>query len=239
VTSRYLSRYRTVRESEFEAIYRSLTQINFRNASLILDVGSGTGIQAGLFERLYSGAEVVSIDIARPTHGSHPTVIASAENMPFRSGIFQVCFSSCVLEHVKNRRQGLEEMARVTSGDGLVVGVVPNFVWKFYQFGFVFVDLLFRQRAGASTHGHSGGSPRVARFPRNMIHGEFDSNLSEVRSYTTKSWTSLFENARMRIVVNSYGGLAYSPDVFVTLLTSRLPAFLSSSTILIGIKEVA
>jgi ubiquinone/menaquinone biosynthesis C-methylase UbiE len=223
-----------VREREFEAISRSLTERNLSRVSFMLDVGTGTGIQTELFERLYPEVEVISIDIARETAGSHPTVIASCEDIPFRSGTFQLCFSSCVIEHIKNRKLGLEEMARVTSASGLIVGIIPNVAWKLYQFAFMFVDFLFRN--GASFPSPADQS-RPRRFPRNMIHGEFDSNLSELKQYTKKSWMTLFEEAHMEIVSSSYVDLAYSPDRLVTLLTDRLPLFLSSSLIIVGIKR--
>jgi ubiquinone/menaquinone biosynthesis C-methylase UbiE len=239
LTDRYSSRYRLVREIEFEAISKKLTQTKLSSAALILDVGTGKGIQTELFERFFPGAEIISIDIVGQAGENHPTVIASCENAPFRTGTFQVCFSSCVIEHIRNKKLGLEEMARVTSTGGLIVGIIPSVAWKLYQLSFAFVDFLFKHDATSSSPVEHGTSPsRLRRFPRNMIHGEFNSNLAEVRQYTTRSWMRLFEEADVKVVSNSYLDLAYSPDTLVTLLTKRLPSFLSSSVIIIGIKRI-
>lgn len=57
-----------------------------------------------------------------------PVRRARCDSLPFESGCFQVVMLASVFEHLQpaNRRRSLEEIHRVLSDDGILVGQIPN-----------------------------------------------------------------------------------------------------------------
>lgn len=85
----------------------------------VLDVGGGPGYFTEVFE---PEVMMVSVD---PLERS--TVRADGRHLPFRTGSFDVTYSSNVVEHLSNPWQMCEEMLRVTRPGGLVV--ISYTVW--------------------------------------------------------------------------------------------------------------
>lgn len=92
--------------------------------ALLLDVGGGPGYFADAFEA--AGATYVPLDAdagEMVLHGRTPgprTVQGSGTGLPFRSGAFDVAYSSNVLEHVAEPWRLADEMVRVTRPGGTV-----------------------------------------------------------------------------------------------------------------------
>jgi SAM-dependent methyltransferase len=91
--------------------------------SSVLDVGGGPGYFADAFESV--GARYVPLDadageLAGQGRIRPGTVLGSGMALPFRDGCFDVCYSSNVLEHVRDPWRMAAEMVRVTSPGGLV-----------------------------------------------------------------------------------------------------------------------
>lgn len=90
----------------------------------VLDVGGGPGYFAAAFESY--GATYVPLDADAgelALHGRVPgprTVLGDGTSLPFRSGAFDVAYSSNVAEHVREPWRMADEMVRVTRGGGLV-----------------------------------------------------------------------------------------------------------------------
>jgi len=95
----------------------------------ILDVGTGTG---ALLERLhasYPDARLTGVDIALnmclrtlQKLGSACSVVnGDAENLPFRTGVFDLAVSASVLQWVGNLSGALEEMRRVVRPGGDII----------------------------------------------------------------------------------------------------------------------
>lgn len=90
---------------------------------LLLDVGGGPGYFADAFER--AGARYLSVDsdvgemsmVTQPRPGS---VVGTGTALPFRDAAVDVCYSSNVLEHVREPWRMADEMVRVTRPGGLV-----------------------------------------------------------------------------------------------------------------------
>ena len=104
----------------------------------ILDVGTGTGIY--LLEAVRSGAHVIGIDISvnmlnvlgekirnEKTYSQVDLLVADAENLPFRSNLFDKIICNTVLEFILDSVQALKEFNRVILLDGkVVIGVLTS-----------------------------------------------------------------------------------------------------------------
>ncbi len=89
----------------------------------MLDVGGGPGYFRSAFEA--AGATYFALDadvgeLAGLGEIATRTVIGSGLQLPFRDGSLDICYSSNVLEHVRDPWQMAEEMVRVTRPGGTV-----------------------------------------------------------------------------------------------------------------------
>lgn len=91
--------------------------------SLVLDVGGGPGY----FRRAFvaAGARYVPVDsdVGEMAAGGRPepgSVVGSGTALPVRDRVADVCYSSNVLEHVRDPWRMAEEMVRVTRPGGVV-----------------------------------------------------------------------------------------------------------------------
>ena len=93
--------------------------VDLRGARLV-DVGGGPGYFRDEFVR--AGADYFSVDVdAHDVTGAcGHRVVGSGMQLPFRSGAFDVAYSSNVLEHVTDPWQMAEEMLRVVRPGGVV-----------------------------------------------------------------------------------------------------------------------
>jgi len=91
---------------------------------LVLDIGGGPGYFADAFRA--AGAAYFSLDAdsaelsarAAPGPGA---VVGDALALPFATGAVDICFSSNVVEHVRDPWRMCDELVRVTKPGGLVV----------------------------------------------------------------------------------------------------------------------
>jgi len=128
-----LGRY--IDESERSAI---LELLKAHDGEMILDVGTGTGIY--LLEAVRLGTHVIGIDISvnmlnvlskkikhKKIHSQIDLLVADAENLPFRSNLFDKIICNTVLEFLLNPIQALKEFNRIIILDGKVVmGVLTS-----------------------------------------------------------------------------------------------------------------
>ncbi len=128
-----LGRY--IDESERSAILKLL---EVHNGEMILDVGTGTGIY--LLEAVRLGAHVIGIDISvnmlnvlskkikhKKIYAQIDLLVADAENLPFRSNLFDKIICNTVLEFLLKPIQALKEFNRIITLDGKVVmGVLTS-----------------------------------------------------------------------------------------------------------------
>jgi len=134
-----LGRY--IDETERSAILEFLKPCE---ADRILDVGTGTGIY--IIEAVRSGAHVIGIDISvkmlnvlskkisnEKIYSHVDLIVADAENLPFRSNLFDKIICNTVLEFLLNPVQALKEFNRVIFLDGkVVIGVLTSTsLWAF------------------------------------------------------------------------------------------------------------
>jgi SAM-dependent methyltransferase len=89
----------------------------------LLDVGGGPGYYADAFRA--AGARYTGLDAdlgeLSGRGGPEPgTVLGDGRRLPFRDGVFDVVYSSNVLEHVDRPWKMADEMVRVTRRGGLI-----------------------------------------------------------------------------------------------------------------------
>ena len=121
-------------------------EINPRRALKVLEVGSGRGVLSAELAQL--GADVTLLDASpaavhlstrvfaeRGLEGRH--VMGDLFRLPFAEGVFDVVWSSGVLEHFGDDllEAGLREMGRVCSRKGRLVVLVPSSRAVFYRLG--------------------------------------------------------------------------------------------------------
>ncbi|HEY4495627.1 MAG TPA: methyltransferase domain-containing protein [Candidatus Paceibacterota bacterium] len=68
-------------------------------------------------------------------------IVCSAENLPFKSGVFDYISAISVLEHLYNDKKAVENISRILKRNGYVYVCVPNaylkiwpFLWPFYYY---------------------------------------------------------------------------------------------------------
>ncbi len=101
----------------------------------IIDIGCGTGL---ILRKLPSGAIGFDINpwaVAKAKeHAPHAQlVVGDVENIPFRDRTFPMAICTEVLEHVPNPKIALNEIKRILSHSGRLIGSVPHntIFWRF------------------------------------------------------------------------------------------------------------
>jgi ubiquinone/menaquinone biosynthesis C-methylase UbiE len=186
-----ISRQHRIRIEEAKLI---INDLQISDNSKILEVGCGSGVQAALFAEKTSFIISSDINLANVKLNSVPLIICSCEYLPFKGNTFDIVYSSCVLEHLKNRGLALREMKRVLKANGIMVCVVPTLMWKVLQMlTYYLVGLLsiifVRNVERYYSKSHLGKS-----FIIPPVHGEFSGNKEECMAYMTKSWMNLLES---------------------------------------------
>src|SRR5271157_337508 len=119
---------------------------SFRGKQL-LEVGSGSGIDSAEFAR--HGASVVSLDFTETgvTGTKHlfeeaglvPNVVrASARQLPFRDGAFDVVYSFVVLHHIPDAEPLVGDIARVVNKNGAGILMLYNKDSLLYAYSILF-----------------------------------------------------------------------------------------------------
>jgi ubiquinone/menaquinone biosynthesis C-methylase UbiE len=121
----YDVRYAEEQTAKIEAALRHVNA----DISIVLDAGCGTGI---LFSHIADKALMtVGLDSSRRTllkarertknyAGVH-LLLADADNMPLKGGIFDVVLAVTLIQNIPNPAQTLNEIKRVASGKSLIV----------------------------------------------------------------------------------------------------------------------
>ena len=94
------------------------------SGQLVVDVGGGPGFYADAFRQ--AGATYVSLDSNLSEMSAHQrpgpgSILGDALQLPFRTGVADIGFSSNLLEHVPEPWQMCDELVRITRPGGLVM----------------------------------------------------------------------------------------------------------------------
>lgn len=190
----------------------------------LLELGAGTGQQALLLQDL--GFAVTAIDL--PTsHYSNERVFDVIDydgtSVPCDDKIFDVVFSSNVLEHVAGIEQMLAELRRVMRDDGVAIHLLPSPSCRIWSIPAHYVWLARRTwrvlatAASPADHSAKAERPRAPESLKSWLqtlfplrHGERGCTLTEPYYYSVRWWRATFE--RNGFVVEHVGdnGLFYT-----------------------------
>jgi SAM-dependent methyltransferase len=145
---------------EVECLRFELSQVaDLPAAGLVLDAGCGTGRYAAAWKALFPATRLVGVDInhfilsdgqVRPQ--ALCRINGDLENLPFRSGTFDVVMSRGAIQHTAHPQAALRELLRVCR---------PGGVLYFYTYKWGWYDVALgaaRRVAGAI------GAPRCSRL---------------------------------------------------------------------------
>ncbi len=139
------------------------------DGALALDVGTGAGYMTRAMRAAGAACYGIEYDLGELTwRGEPPTGIANASalEMPFRTGSFDVVFSSNVLEHVPDPWAMADEMVRVTKSGGIVYLSFTNWLspWgghetaPWHYFGGERAARRYRDKTGSEAKNRYGSS---------------------------------------------------------------------------------
>ena len=107
-----------------------------KKGSLILDLGCGSGLASLPF--LNENYHIIGVDISREMlkralsrldkdqRTRHLFIVADAENLPFREGIFDTCIGMGILHHVHSPKEVVESAKKCLKKDGVYLGHENN-----------------------------------------------------------------------------------------------------------------
>ncbi|MHB8138820.1 MAG: class I SAM-dependent methyltransferase [Smithellaceae bacterium] len=97
------------------------------NKGLVLEIGSGISPVLTSWDHIiYTDLSASALNMLKKAHGKGQYVVADAMNLPFNDHSFTHVISSEVLEHLKDDRKALMEIARVTKPNGVLMVTFPH-----------------------------------------------------------------------------------------------------------------
>jgi ubiquinone/menaquinone biosynthesis C-methylase UbiE len=126
----------------------------------VLEVGSGSGIDAAEFAR--NGAIVTAVDMTNSAVNETERTLAEAgltarvqkaeaDDLPFRGNSFDLVYSFGVLHHIRDVASALMEFRRVLKRGGLVIAMVYHVDSLLYAYSIMHLGLPF-ERMGNPPH---------------------------------------------------------------------------------------
>jgi SAM-dependent methyltransferase len=195
---------------------------DFKRGSKIIEFGAGTGTQAlSLSKR---GFDVRAIDLPQSDFSEarvFPIIDYNGRQLPLSDGSFDVVYSSNVLEHVVDISCTFDEFRRVLKPTGHGIHLMPSVAWRAWTFasgiptGFVaaasMVRLLWRPVDG-EMRGKS--LTRLAKtFAAALLplgHGTSPEGISELWTFSARSWRKRFERGGFEVIACRPSGLFHT-----------------------------
>lgn len=123
-------------QKRLKIVFQKLLKSYNLKGKKFLEVGCGLGYFSEMANKLDAdvtgvdvGESLVKITKKRVPRGKF--VKASASQLPFNSGTFDVVLCTEVIEHVENQNEALKELSRVLKRNGILVITTPNRLFKF------------------------------------------------------------------------------------------------------------
>jgi SAM-dependent methyltransferase len=204
--------WRAGQERRLDMIVRAAGE---RLRGRVLENGCGVGMYverlAGLGSRV-TGLEYEFERAAQAGARSQQIVNAAGESLPFGDSTFDLILSHEVIEHVKDDRQAVREMARTLKPGGRLVLFCPNRGYPFETHG-----LYWRGKY------YFGNKLFVNYLPRRWR----DRLAPHVRAYSKRDLESLFEGLPVKFIVRTvvfgaYDNLIARFGMFASLLRTLL-----------------
>ncbi|MEN6489073.1 MAG: class I SAM-dependent methyltransferase [Smithella sp.] len=94
---------------------------------IVLETGSGISPVLTSWDHVvYTDLSASALELLKKVQGKGQYVVADAMNLPFKDQAFSHVISSEVLEHLKDDRKALLNIARVTKPDGVLIVTFPH-----------------------------------------------------------------------------------------------------------------
>jgi 2-polyprenyl-3-methyl-5-hydroxy-6-metoxy-1,4-benzoquinol methylase len=120
---------------------------------LILDIGCGTGLNAGILKKM--GHDIKGIDVSEAgvdkfvSEGFEGKVADASESIPYEDETFDLVYASEIIEHVADTESLLREINRVLKPGGAVLLSTPNSsFWVYRLFALLGTTLSELQHVG-------------------------------------------------------------------------------------------
>jgi len=193
----------------------------------VLEIGGGNGFQASLITSL--GANVKSIDVAEQPRGTQiyfPVGIYDGRTLPFPDHVFDMVFSSNVLEHIRDLEATLAETKRVMKADGLAIHILPTPTWRIWTSLSHYVHIIKRIADAASGRRDNAAKSSsvqtenltrtvgtwnvIERILRDGPHGEYPSALSELWYFSHRRWAGMFRRNGFEVIETMPSNIFYT-----------------------------
>lgn len=110
--------------------YAMLARRYGRRGARLLEVGSGLGHLVGQLEDAFDtfGLDLNHWAVKQSKSVAHGSALqtASAQNLPFADGSFNVVIIKHIVEHLPHPEKAIDEIGRVTEKDGTLILATPN-----------------------------------------------------------------------------------------------------------------
>jgi len=201
------------RKRELGLIFSKCPERLFQEA---LELGAGDGFQSGLLTRYAS--KIISTDlnpdILKGQNGdSIEYRICNAEEIDkiFDRGVFDLVFSSNLLEHLPDPGRALDAIYNVLKDNGITIHVMPNPFWKFctmlLRMPYICINAI--EKMAQKEPDKEGTENRLkARDKRKLIHdilvprphGASSSNIKEFYLFSKARWKKQFKKANLDLI---------------------------------------
>lgn len=130
-----------------------LKELDLKDKNIILDIGCGTGI---LLENIYDKNKVfVEVDISEKMlkeiwkkFKDEPNVLliqADADNLPFRSKIFEAIFAITLIQNLPNPKVTLREIKRVSKEGAHMIASGLKRKYRIDEFKSLFEEIILKK----------------------------------------------------------------------------------------------
>lgn len=229
-----------IREYELQQIINLLPPVG-----KILEVGAGAGWQSLLLKR--HGYEVAAVDIPSSHYLQNkifPVITYNGSHLPFSDNVFDVIFSSNVLEHIQNLNTFENEIWRVLRPSGIAVHILPTTAWRFWTFlgHYLWVCRRLLEEFQSITQNEPtlnnnissiGNRWRYLFWPNR--HGVSGNSLSELYLFSCRSWINHFKSHGWHLYKKKETNIFYTGNqIYYNKLSlktrKKLAYFLGSSS---------
>ena len=208
-----------VRRQEVKRAMAGFEPGHFRKG---LELGCGSGKHSRNLARFCRSLVAIEYTQERLLEKSDEKVtflVGDAENLSrFKDAEFDFVFSSNLLEHLANLQKCLQECARVTADDAVIIHMVPNRTWKLFHMVLYYPFLVKRLLRGLCRKRTMAGllDSQLPNLDMNLRpvkrrtlldrlsgpspHGISQSNLREFCVWGKRHWMQTFRSNGFEIV---------------------------------------